>query len=832
MVNKILESIKNVSMTKGRYLSDKTYKYDTVFFVSKYIYDLAGGLSSFEINNETMAGLVKRIANDFSLPEGSYDANRNYILETLSFLQYANVIEKCNQTSYKIINYDSLDFITVSIENAYIFQYLVAYQTFVNDGLWDLYLDYIKPDDKEIRKAKLMKIKDIMCSKSASIGDPDSVWALNVVKFSIMVLGLANDDNKVTRGLDIKDERITPKDLSANVEGTRTRATSEKHNFYIHDFRINYVKRILSQLSCGKGIIDKFSPEWFNARAKEFIAEDVEATAIYADFKAKYGIAALQALSGEDLLKAMFLGGSTDNLCHELEYVKRVNDLFGSCKGGTVYKYPLFFDKETSTWMTGTRFNPVALSLNEAIIKGTAIRDSLAQAVAIIEATTLGSVEDYLALYTKLYSVIPDIVDGLWVSKYFHMLFPQVLPVFYNKEWQVKVLTVLNLVPSDAAYGRMGQINEFVKQCNISNVVFAQIFYKYCRFIDVEPEEETSEDAISVTRIKGGENIILYGVPGAGKSWTIKNEYCNDESCMERLVFHPDYTYSDFVGQIMPKVTSEGTVSYEFSPGPFAKLVKKAYANPDKMFYLIIEEVNRGNAPAIFGDVFQLLDRQSRLILDKSTGQLVENESYGASEYEITNADVARVVYGNENHKVSIPSNMSILCTMNTSDQNVFTLDTAFQRRWSMRLIQNQFPEDGSENAFANTHILDTTVTWERFFTVINDLILGKNIRMTSAEDKRLGTHFVSQEDLILDDYSGDDKDLIKQASRQNRRFAEKVLKYLWDDAFKFNKDEIFDISKVNSLEKVISVFVTATGNARFEGIFKPNIYDALVPKQ
>lgn len=832
MVNKILESIKNVSMTKGRYLSDKTYKYDTIFFVSKYIYDLAGGGASFEITNDTMSNLVKRITGDFSLPEGSFDANRNYILETLSFLQYANVIEKTNATSYRIINYDSLDFITVSIENAYIFQYLVAYQTFVNDGLWDLYLDYIKPDDKDIRKAKLMKIKDIMCDKSVSIGDPDSVWALNVVKFSIMVLGLANDDNKVTRGLDIKDERITPKDLSANVEGTRTKATSEKHNFYIHDFRLNYVKRILSQLSCGKGIVDKFSPEWFAEKAKEFIAEDVEATAIYADFKAKYGIAALQALSGEDLLKAMFLGGSTDNLCHELEYVKRVNDLFGSCKGGTVYKYPLFFDKETSTWMTGTRFNPVALSLNEAIIKGTAIRDGLAQAANIIETTTLGSVEDYLALYTKLYSVIPDIVDGLWVSKYFHMLFPQVLPVFYNKEWQVKVLTVLNLVPSDAAYGRMGQINEFVKQCNISNVVFAQIFYKYCRFVDVEPEEEPSEDAISVARIKGGENIILYGVPGAGKSWTIKNEYCSDESCMERLVFHPDYTYSDFVGQIMPKVTSEGTVSYEFSPGPFAKLVKKAYANPDKMFYLIIEEVNRGNAPAIFGDVFQLLDRQSRLILDKASGQLIENENYGASEYEITNADVARVVYGNENHKVSIPSNMSILCTMNTSDQNVFTLDTAFQRRWSMRLIQNQFPEDGSEKAFADTHILDTDVTWQKFFTIINDLILGKNIRMTSAEDKRLGTHFVSQEDLIFDDYSGDDKDLIKQASRQNRRFAEKVLKYLWDDAFKFNKDEIFDISKVNSLEKVISVFVTAKGNARFEGIFKPNIYDALVPKQ
>lgn len=578
--------------------------------------------------------------------------------------------------------------------------------------------------------------------------------------------------------------------------------------------------------------LEKFTPEWFKEKGQEFAAIDVEAQKLYADFQSKFGAAALTALSGEDLLKTLFLGGNTDNLCHELEYVKRNNDLFTSIKGGNAYKYPLFFDKETSTWVTGTRYNPVGLSLADAIIKGTAVRDGLLKGLEVIEAAKpIDTVADYLALYTKLYEAIPDLVDSMWVIKYFHMMVPELIPVFYSKDWQEKVLKVIKLNPSDSTYGRLGQIGEFVKKCELSNVVFAQVFYKYCK--DVDSQDDEVFDLVSNTeRLKGGENIILYGVPGAGKSWTIKNEYCSDETCMERLVFHPDYTYSDFVGQIMPKVTSEGTVSYEFSPGPFAKLVKKAYANPDKMFYLVIEEVNRGNAPAIFGDVFQLLDRQGQFIRDQATGQLVENPNYGASEYEITNADVARVIYGNENHKVSIPSNMSILCTMNTSDQNVFTLDTAFQRRWSMRLIQNKFPEDGSEKEFAETHILDTDITWEKFFTVINDLILSKNIRMTSAEDKRLGTHFVSQEDLVIDTYEGDNKDLLKKANRQNRKFAEKVLKYLWDDAFKFNKDEIFDISKVNSLEKVIEIFVKAKKNARFEGIFKQNIVDALLPKQ
>lgn len=358
-------------------------------------------------------------------------------------------------------------------------------------------------------------------------------------------------------------------------------------------------------------------------------------------------------------------------------------------------------------------------------------------------------------------------------------------------------------------------------------------FLGYLDVAFVQENNESNEFAdIQKSRLTGAENIILYGVPGAGKSYTIKHEYCDDENCIERLVFHPDYTYADFVGQIMPIIKENNNVSYEFTSGPFTKIVKKAYENPNKMFYLIIEEVNRGNAPAIFGDVFQLLDRQGRKVKYKTNGDFVDNPNYGASEYAITNADIAREVYGDENHKVSIPSNLSILCTMNTSDQNVFTLDTAFQRRWNMRLIRNQFPEDGSENDFANTKILDTDVTWEKFFTIINDLILTKNIRMTSAEDKRLGTHFVCAEDLKYDDYQGDDNERKLIASRQNRKFAEKVLKYLWDDAFKFNKDDIFDITKVKSLERVILVFTTKRGNERFAAIFKDTIYRALVPNE
>lgn len=349
------------------------------------------------------------------------------------------------------------------------------------------------------------------------------------------------------------------------------------------------------------------------------------------------------------------------------------------------------------------------------------------------------------------------------------------------------------------------------------NDLLKELFDDYCKVIEQYSKEykKSEIDYDSVERIKGGENVILYGVPGAGKSWTIKNEYCSDDSKIERLVFHPDYTYSDFVGQILPKLDEKNQVTYIFTPGPFTNILKKAYLNPDENFYLVIEEVNRGNAPAIFGDIFQLLDR---------------NVSTGSSEYSITNSDIAKEVYGDENHKVSIPSNLSILGTMNTSDQNVFTLDTAFQRRWNMRLIQNRFADDGSENEFANTKILDTSIIWEKFLTEINSIILNKNIRMTSSEDKRLGTHFIAKEDLEFD-HSVDEKgESTIEAKRHNKKFAEKVLKYLWDDAFKFNKGEIFDLTKVNSLEKVIEKFTSAQGDKRFGEILKQNIYDALVP--
>lgn len=294
-----------------------------------------------------------------------------------------------------------------------------------------------------------------------------------------------------------------------------------------------------------------------------------------------------------------------------------------------------------------------------------------------------------------------------------------------------------------------------------------------------------------------GSNTLLYGVAGVGKSHTINQMTNNDKQFIERVVFHPDYLNTDFVGQIAP-IMEDGQIAYKFKAGAFTKILRKAIKNPNHHHYLIVEEINRGNAPAIFGEIFQLLDRDQN----------------GRSQYEISHDLIADYVYSDENHMIHIPSNLSILATMNTADQNVFTLDTAFQRRWSMRMIDN----DINNCKYKDQVILDTGVTWQSFNNVINDHILHTNKDGLSSEDKRLGAFFVREDELKMP------TDLSAGVP-----FAEKVIKYLWDDVFKFNKAALFQ-QEFNSLDEVLSVFKGNQGFKRFE-IFDIGIQDKLQPK-
>ena len=302
----------------------------------------------------------------------------------------------------------------------------------------------------------------------------------------------------------------------------------------------------------------------------------------------------------------------------------------------------------------------------------------------------------------------------------------------------------------------------------------------------------------SDSNIQNFSQIIYYGVPGSGKSHKIDEETkgISDEQKM-RVVFHPEYTNADFVGQILPVQTNEG-LEYPFKAGPFSRILKRALENPDKPYYLIIEEINRGNAAAIFGDLFQLLDRYSNgwsaySIENLDINAFIRSEDERYSEKNPPKTKKVGNLDFTENTSLRLPPNLSLYATMNTSDQNVFTLDNAFQRRWDMKLVENKFEGDDAESQ-RNAKIGNSNVTWEQFQTHINKKIgeMSSSMGMSSMEDKRLGCWFVKAEDNKIS------KD----------KFAEKVLKYLWDDAFKFSREEIFDIKdKTASLESIVSSF-------------------------
>ena len=286
--------------------------------------------------------------------------------------------------------------------------------------------------------------------------------------------------------------------------------------------------------------------------------------------------------------------------------------------------------------------------------------------------------------------------------------------------------------------------------------------------------------------------IIYYGVPGCGKSNKIREKLKDvPEKNKVRVVFHPEYTNAEFIGQILPKVN--GHVTYEFTPGPFTQIIKRAYLNPNEQFYLVIEEINRGNAAAIFGDTFQLLDRlkagETDSLGNDPANAAVNTFTEGWSQYFVQNDDVNAYIRGTENSiqignirfdsntAIRLPPNLSILATMNTSDQNVFTLDNAFQRRFDMELVRNEFDlTKPAVNAQYNAEIDDTGIKWGQFWGWINAKITATLKGLSSTEDKRLGVWFVSNVGGIIDD----------------KVFAEKVLKFLWDDVFKFKRPQIF----------------------------------------
>lgn len=283
---------------------------------------------------------------------------------------------------------------------------------------------------------------------------------------------------------------------------------------------------------------------------------------------------------------------------------------------------------------------------------------------------------------------------------------------------------------------------------------------------------------------------IFYGAPGTGKSNTIKREVEDKGRIHFRTTFHPDSDYSTFVGCYKPtmveapvrdgsghevkeaKQEEKNRISYSFVPQAFAKAYCEAWnkydcsENADPVF-LIIEEINRGNCAQIFGDIFQLLDREMDgdrcgfstypIDADEDLKAFLEYGTKKDGSQWLTNKE------GIKDGKLCLPPNLYIWGTMNTSDQSLFPIDSAFKRRWDWKYVKIK---DGKKNWKIDIKLDDENVDWWAFIQKINAIIAS----MTSSADKQLGYFFCKAD---------------KDGVISTETFVSKVIFYLWNDVFK-----------------------------------------------
>lgn len=309
----------------------------------------------------------------------------------------------------------------------------------------------------------------------------------------------------------------------------------------------------------------------------------------------------------------------------------------------------------------------------------------------------------------------------------------------------------------------------------------------------IAPVYEFKADmGIDLLRKRGGINEIVYGAPGTGKSRYLTDKY-GRAPLTRRVVFHSEYSYYDFIGVYRPVpiyketkesfkaidgeefVNGEPYIDYRFIPGLFIKVLVEAWLDPERMHTLLIEEINRADAAAVFGEVFQLLDRD----ID------------GSSEYAFhPSEDLMCYLMSIEGMQpylkngVAIPSNMNIVATMNSADQGVKPMDSAFKRRWNFHYIRINIK--GAVHEKAKIQYAGQEVYWGSLIDLINNKLSGGTLRL--EEDKLIGPYFIKPEEV------------------GKKRAIDKLLLYLWDDILRHSHDSFFN-SNISSFADLSDKF-------------------------
>lgn len=316
-------------------------------------------------------------------------------------------------------------------------------------------------------------------------------------------------------------------------------------------------------------------------------------------------------------------------------------------------------------------------------------------------------------------------------------------------------------------------------------------------------------------------NILLYGAPGTGKSYTAKQivegdakntyEHLNLRNLPKgdfvRVTFHPDTDYASFVGCYKPSMNGK-EIEYKFVPQAFLKIYVDAWKNlisgkNIQQYYLVIEELNRGNCAQIFGDIFQLLDRNDEgysdyyIWADTDVVKYLKSEEGFGNNYEKYCGELEKVYeelkkdVNKDWGVLALPCNLTILATMNTSDQSLFPIDSAFKRRWEWKYVKINYDAKDLEEI----ELWNGTNKWLDFIKEINKYIAKE----THSADKQIGERFIKlPKGIKTIDYD---------------TFRDKVMFYLFNDVFK------------DDVKFGREVFGDSGDKALFEDLFNENDY-------
>lgn len=308
---------------------------------------------------------------------------------------------------------------------------------------------------------------------------------------------------------------------------------------------------------------------------------------------------------------------------------------------------------------------------------------------------------------------------------------------------------------------------------------------------------------------------IYFGAPGTGKSYQLsKDSEKFIRSNIERVTFHPNMTYGQFVGVFKPFPINDGKITYRYIPGPLMKQLVQALLHPEFAYLVIIEELNRANVAATFGDMFQLLDRTANYESEYPIN-ISEDLDYYFTNVVYKNEEDERVEIMNKKiiNGLIFPKNFFIWTTMNSADQGVMPMDTAFKRRWEQKYFGiNQVYEDNQDEFDGYKKIIVKLNGNQKALIAWNDIREFINERLTTMkvpEDKLMGPYFIS-------------KSILESSNKKlTESFKTKVLMYLFDDAVKQNRNVFFDVAPEKMMYSEILKKFEEYGLSIFKGYEK-----------